>query len=390
MSEHTAEVAEGGHGSGAEDSPMLSFEQIVMRYGPTMALDHINLAVRRGELLCLLGSSGSGKTTMLNIVGGFVLPDEGRVLLRGTDITRTRADRRNIGVVFQSYALFPHLTALENVTYGLRARKVPRATAEQRALELLELVGLRSFANRRPANLSGGQQQRVAVARALAPRPDVLLLDEPLSNLDVTLREDLGLELRRVHDETGITTIMVTHDPQEALSLGDRIAIMDHGCLLEVDTPAEIYRHPRSIQGARAVSKANILNGTVVRTDSGGVVVDLGTFSMQCPAGEVPLSPGAKVHVVVRRESFVVRPAGSDAASSRLNATVGVLQARAYRGPSVDMVLMAGNHRLLASSPIELLEGANSSWLEPGQDVEIEVRSDQAVVISDASSDTNG
>jgi ABC-type Fe3+/spermidine/putrescine transport system ATPase subunit len=369
----------------AAGDAMLVFEQVAKFYGSAAALDHIDLTVRRGELLCLLGASGSGKTTMLNVVGGFVIPDGGRLLLRGADVTSMRPDRRNIGVVFQNYALFPHMSALENVAYGLRARKVPRDVADRRAVEMLALVGLAEFATRRPGALSGGQQQRVAVARALAPRPDVLLLDEPLSNLDVALREDLGLELRRVHEETGVTTIMVTHDPQEALALGDRIAVMDHGSLVQVDTPDAVYRTPRSVQAARTVSKANVLDGKVRSVDGSSVVVDAGTFAIRCPRPPFVLGTGDLVKVAVRRESIVVRPVEGTTPSA-LNTTTGTLRSVSYRGAAVDMVVIEGDRRILVTAPITTGGGPGDlGGLEPGATVTIEFDGDHAVVIPDES-----
>src|SRR5262245_14022948 len=211
------------------DRGVLELVSITKSYGKTAAVDDVSLSVRRGEFLTLLGPSGSGKTTTLMIVAGFAAADAGSVMLDGCDITGLPAHRRSIGVVFQSYALFPHMTVAENVAFSLRMRDVPRAETERRVERLLALCQLRELGGRYPAQLSGGQQQRVALARALVFEPPVLLLDEPLGALDRMLREEMKLELRRVHDELGTTMIYVTHDQDEALVMSGRIAVMNHG-----------------------------------------------------------------------------------------------------------------------------------------------------------------
>ncbi|MDG4832536.1 ABC transporter ATP-binding protein [Solwaraspora sp. WMMD1047] len=229
--------------------------------GEPAAVDHINLDIQPGEFITLLGPSGSGKTTTLNMIVGFTEPTSGRIVLNGRDISRTPAHKRNFGMVFQNYALFPHLTVAQNVTFPLRERKVPAAEAARRVGEALELVDLGAMGNRRPHELSGGQQQRVALARAVVFSPSVLLLDEPLSALDRKLRQSLQREIKRLHQELGLTFVFVTHDQDEAMTLSDRIAIFDGGRIVAVGTPAELYHRPTTQFVARFLGESNVFAG---------------------------------------------------------------------------------------------------------------------------------
>ena len=241
----------------------LILDAITAAYGETIAVDKLTLEIERGELLSLLGPSGCGKTTTLRMVAGFVQPVSGRIMVNGKDITRRPPHKRNIGVVFQSYALFPHLSALENIAFGLRMRHVPTAQCLERARAALETVGLVPFAERLPGNLSGGQQQRVALARALVIEPEVLLLDEPLSNLDANLRSELRDEIRALQQRLGITTIFVTHDQQEALSMSDRVAVMSGGLISELGTPAMLCDEPQTVFTAKFLGARTVLEGDV-------------------------------------------------------------------------------------------------------------------------------
>ena len=251
-------------------SDALELRGLHRRYGDVRAVDGVDLAVADGERFALLGPSGSGKTTILRLVAGFERPDEGRVVLAGQDVAGLPPERRNVGVVFQDYALFPHRTVTQNIAFGLRMRKVDRETRRARVAELLELVGLTREADRRPDQLSGGQRQRVALARALAPNPSLLLLDEPLANLDRRLRESLRDELVTITDAVGITTVLVTHDQEEALSFADRIGVLSDGRLVQVGTPAEVWRSPVSTVVATFLGDMNLLPARVV---DGGVLV---------------------------------------------------------------------------------------------------------------------
>lgn len=244
--------------------------ELSKRYGTSEppAVDRVNLDIEPGEFITLLGPSGSGKTTTLNMIVGFTEPTSGSIRLNGHDITRTPPHKRNFGMVFQNYALFPHLTVAQNVAFPLRERKVPLAATTRLVGEALELVDLAGMDDRRPHELSGGQQQRVALARAVVFSPSVLLLDEPLSALDRKLRQSLQREIKRLHDELGLTFVFVTHDQDEAMTLSDRIAIFDHGRIVAVGTPADLYHRPPTQFVARFLGESNVFAGRHLATDS--------------------------------------------------------------------------------------------------------------------------
>ncbi|WP_336659140.1 ABC transporter ATP-binding protein [Leucobacter sp. USHLN153] len=258
--------------SGAE----LRLSELVKRYGGASAVDRINLDVASGEFLTLLGPSGSGKTTTLSMIAGFTEPSAGRVVCDGQEITSVPPHKRGLGMVFQNYSLFPHLTVRENVEFPLRQRGVAKAKRSEQALQALELVELRERANAKPGQLSGGQQQRVALARALVFEPRLLLMDEPFGALDRALRERLQIELRRLHKELGITVVFVTHDQEEALTLSDRIAVFNEGRIEQVGTPAELYERPETLFVARFIGESNSLQGQVTEErfqSEGGVSI---------------------------------------------------------------------------------------------------------------------
>ncbi|MCQ8830046.1 ABC transporter ATP-binding protein [Streptomyces malaysiensis] len=286
----------------AEKAATVEFRRLRREFGKTIALDGLDLAVRPGELLALLGPSGCGKTTALRLLAGFEHPDAGEVLVDGQDVTGVPAHRRDAGMVFQSYSLFPHLSAVDNVAFGLRMRKVRTAERRARAAVLLELVGLGDKGERFPHQLSGGQQQRVALARALALRPRVLLLDEPLSALDAKVRLTLREEIRRLQRELGITTLFVTHDQEEALSMADRVAVMRAGRLEQCAPPSELYGRPATAFVAEFVGTMSRIPGHL-----DGTTVEV--LGQRLPAdGEVPATP--EVDVLVRPEAVHVAAEG--------------------------------------------------------------------------------
>jgi spermidine/putrescine ABC transporter ATP-binding subunit len=241
----------------------IELRAVVKRYGMQTALRGLDLEIRDGEFFCLLGPSGCGKTTTLNLIGGFVAPSEGEIWIRGRRIDTLPPHKRPVNTVFQSYALFPHMSVFENVRFGLKMDRVPRSSSTERVTEALRLVGLEDFGSRMPAQLSGGQQQRVAVARALVKRPAVLLLDEPLGALDLKLRQRLQIELAQIHRDVGTTFVYVTHDQEEAMSMADRIAVMNDGRIEQLGSPEEIYRRPTSRFVADFIGDSNFFAATV-------------------------------------------------------------------------------------------------------------------------------
>ena len=290
----------------------LDLRGIHKEFGEVTALAELSLEVESGELVSLLGPSGCGKTTALRIVAGFEQPTRGELLVDGSDVTPVPASKRNMGMVFQAYSLFPNMTARQNVEFGLRMRKVARDKCRARAAELLELVGLAARADNYPHELSGGQQQRVALARALAIEPAILLLDEPLSALDAKVRVDLRQQIRHVQQRLGITTLYVTHDQEEALSISDRIAVMSEGNLEQVGAPAEIYRSPRSEFVANFVGLMNAFDGRVQAPN----MVAVG--ASERPIGVVEghgCATGDKVMVLIRPESVDLQELADGAAA---------------------------------------------------------------------------
>ncbi len=285
------------------DCAHLDIAGVGKRFRQTTVLDGITLGVARGEFVSLLGPSGCGKTTLLRILAGLLAADHGRITLGGQDLSRLPPHRRNVGVVFQSYALFPHLTVAENVAFGLRARRRPRDGIAPRVAELLTLVQLGHLSGRSVAQLSGGQQQRVAIARALATDPDLLLLDEPLSALDRKLRETMQVELRGLLRQLGMTAVFVTHDQEEALALSDRVAVMNAGRIEQLAPPEVIYARPLTPFVRDFVGQATLLHGTVVGRTGAGVLVGTGYGNVEVPGER---AHGAPVAVAVRPERIVL------------------------------------------------------------------------------------
>jgi spermidine/putrescine ABC transporter ATP-binding subunit len=291
------------------------------RYGSTAALDDVSLNFANGEFFGMLGPSGSGKTTLLRAIAGFIELDAGTVLVDGEDIGRTPVHRRDIGMVFQNYALFPHMTVFENVAFGLSVRKLPDSQIKKRVGEILDLVKLSGLHGRRPKQLSGGQQQRVALARALVTRPKVLLLDEPLGALDKHLRQEMQIELRRIQREIGITTIFVTHDQEEALTLSDRVAILNAGQIVQVGPPLEVYDRPVNRFAAGFLGEANFLEGRIVTIAHDEARVDL-ALGGQATYSDEWRAVGDNVVIAVRPEKIRIAPGHEPRGINRLSGEV--------------------------------------------------------------------
>lgn len=313
-------------------------KQITKRFGATVALETVDLEIAEGELFFLLGPSGCGKTTCLRIVAGFYQPEEGELYFGERRMNDVPPHKRNTGMVFQNYALWPHMTVYENVAYGLNVRKVPASEKRRRVQQALEIVHMAEYAQRTANQLSGGQQQRVALARALVIEPDVLLLDEPLSNLDAHLRLEMRREIKRIHRETGITALYVTHDQKEALSLADRLAVMKDGRVIQVGSPREVYTRPVNRFVAGFIGEANFLEGHVVEREGGrlSVKTPVGTI---CSSQTEGFQPGEVITLSVRPESLVV----SMEALGALNELPAVVQRITYLGNVEELELSLSN-----------------------------------------------
>ncbi len=338
-------------------------QQITKRFGSVTAVDGVSLEVREGEFLTLLGPSACGKTTTLRLIAGFIAPSRGRVLIGGEDVTDLPPRKRNIGMVFQEYALFPHLTAAENIAFGLRERRASKAQIPARVRELLTLVRLAGVEHRFPAELSGGQQQRVALARALAYAPRVLLMDEPLGALDLKLRERMQIELHRIQRELRITTIYVTHDQEEAMSLSDRIAVMADGNLLQVGNPEELYSHPVTPFVAHFVGKINFLDGTVRRAEGRQCHIEVpGEGSIRVRMDE-PFREGQVVQLALRPESVSISRTEEGARENRI---AGVVERRRFLGNLSHYFVRTSGGRILmveATGGTELAKVGDPVWV---------------------------
>jgi iron(III) transport system ATP-binding protein len=321
----------------------IRIQKLTKRFGPVVALSGLDLLVEPGELFFLLGPSGCGKTTLLRCMAGFYIPEEGRIFFGDEDVTQLAPHKRNTGMMFQSYALWPHMSVAENVAFGLEERKLPRAEIRTKVGEALESVHMGAYAERRPNQLSGGQQQRVALARALVIRPRCLLLDEPLSNLDARLRLEMRSEIRRVCKEFQLTTVYVTHDQKEALSVSDRMAILESGHILQVGTPQEVYRRPASRTVADFIGETNFIAGRLLSSSQGRarVATDVGEFDgVLGDPGSQPAA-GAAVTVSVRPECWTIsgdRPAQ--------NAVRGRIGKSTYLGENAQYDFVSGGTTL--------------------------------------------
>ncbi len=356
---------------------------VTKRFGPdVVAVDHINLEVRDGEFFSLLGPSGCGKTTTLRMIGGFEEPTSGLIELQGQDVTWLPPYRRNVNTVFQNYALFPHLSIYENVAFGLRRRKVPDRDVRTRVSEMLELVELPGYEKRRPTQISGGQAQRVALARALINRPAVLLLDEPLGALDLKLRKQMQVELKRIQQEVGITFIYVTHDQEEAMTMSDRIAVMSGGHYEQLGTPEELYERPTTRFVAGFLGVSNMLRGTRLGEDGGYSLVQVvGGAQVRVPRERV--DSRAEVEVGVRPEKIRLLSEGA-AVADRLNRLEGRVVDASYMGVSTQYIVRVGTDTDLTVYEQNVERTEEGSLHRPGETVGLAWMPEHTFVIHEA------
>ncbi|WP_232665120.1 ABC transporter ATP-binding protein [Pseudonocardia sp. TRM90224] len=348
----------------------IDVQGISKRYRDTTALDDVSLQVKAGEFITLLGASGSGKSTLLNIIAGFIEPTSGRIEVAGKDITTVPPYKRDLGMVFQHYALFPHMDVWENVAFPLRRRKVARAEVERQVRQALDVVELGRLAKRRPSELSGGQQQRVALARAIVFRPRALLMDEPLGALDKRLREQLQLEIKRLHSELGTTFVFVTHDQEEALAMSDRIAVLRDGALVQVGTPEELYERPSSRYTAEFLGESNIFTGH----HRGARFIDA-TTKADLAVGETGDCAGA---LVLRPEHAHLAAPGSDIPIGH-NVLNGVVRDVIYLGSGLRVEVTLPDGRAIVSRP-----AARGRYTpEPGTGVLVHWHAERALVVPD-------
>jgi spermidine/putrescine transport system ATP-binding protein len=347
--------------------PVVSFSRVTKRFKELVAVDGLSLDVQPGEFLTLLGPSGCGKTTILRLIAGFETPEAGEIRIDGQRVNSMPPNRRDVNTVFQSYALFPHMTVCQNVAFGLKVKRVPAEALDRRVRTTLQMVQLEGLAERRIHQLSGGQQQRVAVARAIVNRPRVLLLDEPFSALDARLRKQMQLEMKRLHRRLGITFIFVTHDQNEAISMSDRIVVMDHGRIEQVGTPQQIYEEPENLFVARFVGEINVFNGEVLKGADGALQGRVEGVAVKLP-DKRGFQPGQRVKVLLRPEDLVVTKQSEGCDHPHLTGRVEEL---IYKGTTVDLII-----RLADGQPVFATEFFNEDAAS------ISYRPDEPVCIS--------
>lgn len=370
--------------SRTDHDTVMRLTEVQKSFGGVVVVENMNLAVKRNQLLTLLGPSGCGKTTTLRMIAGFEYPSAGQVVIDGKDVTYTPPHKREIGMVFQSYGLFPHLRVSENVAYGLKRRGVPKEERVQRVREALEMVHLAQYGDRFPSELSGGQQQRVALARAIVIRPKILLLDEPLSALDAKMRQRMRFEIRHLQQQIGMTTVLVTHDQEEALSMSDQIVVMNQGRIEQEGTPAAIYQAPRTPFVASFIGETNLFEGAVVgpaNTEGFSVFKADAGFDAILPNSR-KLEPGRRVLISLRPETMFIHAHGNPPASSQ-NVLRGTLEGISYLGSRTTFeIKTASNQEILVSSQNSAGESAQAlASLQLGQAVSLSWASESCQLV---------
>jgi spermidine/putrescine transport system ATP-binding protein len=355
---------------------------VTKRFGSLTAVNAVTLKVRKGEFLSLLGPSGCGKTTSLRLIAGFEQPDEGEILIGGRDAVDAPPYKREVNTVFQHYALFPHMSVLDNVAYGLKQRKVGKPQRHARAREALELVRMTGRENARPTMLSGGQQQRVALARALVMNPRVLLLDEPLGALDLKLRKEMQIELKRIQHQVGITFIYVTHDQEEALSMSDRVAVMSNGVIEQLDEPRAIYDRPLTPFVADFIGDMNFLDGEVAEAADGGFAIDTGAGIVVRGRGDV--TKGTRARVGIRPEHVVAAPGVSGGTANSATAEVVT---KMYLGDQIQIVAKLADGRNILVREQRASAGPMLDAINPGDQIALSWDETAPLLLGEAASD---
>ncbi len=319
-----------------EKDPIVRLRRVTKRFDDVVAVDSLDLDIYQGEFLTLLGPSGCGKTTVLRLIAGFESPDKGDIVMNGTSLIGTAPNKRNVNTVFQSYALFPHMSIFDNIAFGLKMKRFEKSVITEKVTEALSIVKLGGLEMRKPHQLSGGQQQRVAMARAIVNKPQVLLLDEPLSALDYRLRQEMELELKRIHRKLGITFVFVTHDQEEAISMSDRIAVMNEGRIEQIGTPSQIYEEPQNMFVAKFVGEINVFEGRIVEIHNGSAVVDIHGrhFKVQ---NRKDFANGRAVKVLLRPEDIMVTK--DEELQGTAPALAGKIEEVIYKGKTVDLII---------------------------------------------------
>jgi spermidine/putrescine ABC transporter ATP-binding subunit len=356
--------------------PALELRNVSKEYGNVLAVADISLSLAKGEFLTLLGPSGCGKTTLLNMVAGFFPPSSGQILLEGQDVTRLMPHQRNTGIMFQNYALFPHMTVAQNIAFGLEERRRPKAEIRERVKAMMAMVNLPGLEDRKPSQLSGGQQQRVALARALVTDPQVLLLDEPFSALDKSLRTKMQIEIKQIQQRARVATVFVTHDQSEALSMSDRIAVMSKGTVEQMGSPQEIYRHPRSRFVAQFVGETNRIPVTVLGFEGDTTVLDgPAGLRLRFPRRVGNVAAGGSAELYVRPEDISV----VTAPEATFNALTANVVTCSYQGSFTHVVLSAeGLDNLLVAAPAS----PSTDALAPGQAINLTFDLERASLLS--------